>query len=468
MERPRRSVQVALTESENSSRQAWAPLAGLTGHVRNWLSDSGDRSLAQKIAGAAFLIRVFSAGLIYLSQILLARWMGSFEFGIYVYVWTLVSVIGDLSDLGFATSAQRFVPEYAKRGAFDLLRGFLSRSRWLAVGSAAVIAATGILTIHLLQPYLASYLVLPLSIAFAVLPFYSLMQVQDGIARAYNWIHVALLPPYVVRHLVMLTIVSAAYLLNFPNKAETAVTAVAVALALTVIGQTFVLNRKLARAVAPGPQAYEVKTWFSVSLPILIVEGFYLLLTNVDIVILQHFRSPDDVAVYYAAAKTLALITFVHFAVSAAVGHRFSEYHVTSDHDRLNTILSDSIRWTFWASLAASVVVLAMGRPLLSLFGARFIEGYHLMLILVAGLMARASVGPVERLLNMLGEQRACAAVYATAFALNLVLCVVLIPHIGVDGAAVATSTALIVESILLFVVTRRRLGFHVFIWGRS
>jgi O-antigen/teichoic acid export membrane protein len=38
-----------------------------------------------------FLIRVFSAGLIYLSQILLARWMGSFEFGIYVYVWTLVA-----------------------------------------------------------------------------------------------------------------------------------------------------------------------------------------------------------------------------------------------------------------------------------------------------------------------------------------------------------------------------------------
>ena len=82
--------------------------------------------------------------------------------------------------------------------------------------------------------------------------------------------------------------------------------------------------------------------------------------------------------------------------------------------------------------------------------------------------MARASVGPVERLLNMLGEQRACAAVYAIAFALNLVLCVVLIPRIGIDGAAVATSTALIVESILLFFVTRRRLGFHVFIWGRS
>ena len=106
--------------------------------ARTGSSDSGDRSIAQSIAGAAFLIRVFSAGLIYLSQILLARWMGSFEFGIYVYVWTLVLVIGDLSDLGLATAAQRFVPEYAKRGAFDLLRGFLSRSRWIAVGSATV------------------------------------------------------------------------------------------------------------------------------------------------------------------------------------------------------------------------------------------------------------------------------------------------------------------------------------------
>jgi hypothetical protein len=87
---------VALAEPQNASRQAWVPLAGLTRDIRNWLKDSGDRSIAQKIAGGAFLIRVFSAGLIYLLQILLARWMGSFEFGIYVYVWTLVSVIGDL------------------------------------------------------------------------------------------------------------------------------------------------------------------------------------------------------------------------------------------------------------------------------------------------------------------------------------------------------------------------------------
>jgi O-antigen/teichoic acid export membrane protein len=211
-----------------------------------------------------------------------------------------------------------------------------------------------------------------------------------------------------------------------------------------------------------------MKAWYKVSLPILMVEGFYLLLTSTDILVLQQFREPGDVAVYYAAAKTLTLIAFVHFAVSAAVAHRFSEYHVTNNQESLERILADSIRWTFWASLAAGIVILVMGQPLLWLFGPEFTGGFHLMCILAVGLMARASVGPVERLLNMLGEQRSCAAVYATAFIVNFVLCILLIPRIGVEGAAISTATALIVESVMLFLVTRWRLGFHVFIWGRS
>jgi O-antigen/teichoic acid export membrane protein len=459
------SVPVALTESQNSEGVT-GPLASIRARIAAWLKDSEHHSVAQRIAGVAFLIRVASAGLIYLSQIILARWLGSHEFGLYVYVWTVVLVIGDMSDLGLAMSAQRFVPEYAKSDAFDRLRGFLSGSRWIAVGSATVMAATGIATVHLLQHVIADDLLVPLWIAFATLPFYTLMQMQDGIARAHNWVNVALLPTYVVRHLIMLALVSAAYLLRLPADAEVAVIAVATALLLTVIGQSIVLNRKLAREVGPGPKRYECKTWLSVSLPILMVEGFYLLLTNTDIVMLKQFRTTDDVAVYYAAAKTLVLITFVHFAVSAAVGHRFSEYHVTDDRDRLAAILSQSIRWTFWASLAASAVVLAMGPVLLSLFGPQFVDGYHLMLILAVGLLARASLGPVERLLNMLGQQRACAAAYAMAFVLNVALGLVLIPRLGASGAAIATATALTAESVALFLVTKRRLGFHVFIWG--
>ncbi len=459
---------MALIQSPNAERPSRLPLAAATAQVRAWLADGSHRSIAQRVAGAAFMIRVLSAALIYASQILLARWMGTFEFGIYVYVWTCVLLIGDFADLGLASCAQRFIPEYTRRKAFDLLRGVLAYSRWLAVGTATVVAAVGAFAVQMAEPWLASYVVLPLSIACVTLPFFALMQVQDGIARSHNWISLALMPPYVVRHVLMLVLVSAAYLFDFPTTAVTAVVAVAISFALTVIGQTIVLNRRLARTVEPGPKAHEIKTWLGVSLPIVVVEGFYLLLTSTDILVLQQFRSPEEVAVYYAAAKTLALVAFVHFAVSAAAAHRFTEYHADADRSRLAEFLRDSIRWTFWASLAATVVILALGKPLLALFGPSFLDGYQLMFILSIGLLARAAIGPVDRLLTMLGEQRICALVYASAFALNLVLCVVLIPPLGAQGAAISTAIALLAETILLFWVTRVRLGLHVFIWGRQ
>jgi O-antigen/teichoic acid export membrane protein len=233
----------------------------------------------------------------------------------------------------------------------------------------------------------------------------------------------------------------------------------------TAILQLVVINRRLKERVEPGPKAYEVKTWLATSVPIFMVEGFYLLLTYTDILVLQQFRPPDEIAVYYAASKTLALVAFVYFSVSAAVAHKFTTYHVTGDRARLATFLTDAVRWTFWPSLAATVLILLLGKPFLWLFGPGFTDGYMLMFILAAGLLARSSIGPVERLLNMLGQQRICALVYLAAFALNLVLCIALIPHFGVAGAAISTAIALTVESILLFLAVKDRLGLHAFIW---
>lgn len=119
------------------------------------------------------------------------------------------------------------------------------------------------------------------------------------------------------------------------------------------------------------------------------------------------------------------------------------------------------------APLAATAVILALGLPFLWLFGPDYTAGYPVMFVLAVGLMARATVGPVERLLNMLGQQNICAVVYAAAFGINILGCLLLIPRYGGLGAGIATAAALVIESLLLFWVTRRRLGLHVFVWRR-
>ena len=86
---------------------------------------------------------VVSAAIAFVSQIFLARWMGGFEFGVYVYTWTWVLLIGGMVDLGLGSAAQRFIPEYTEHGKFGLLRGYLGGSRWLATGIATGIALLG-------------------------------------------------------------------------------------------------------------------------------------------------------------------------------------------------------------------------------------------------------------------------------------------------------------------------------------
>ena len=405
-------------------------------------SDQSHHSIARRVAGSAFVMRVASAVLAYISQILFARWMGRFEFGLYVYVWTWLLLLGSFVAFGVSSSAQRFIPEYSQHRDLDRLRGFLFGSRLLPIFAGLLIAALGAAVLYGLGDRVPSHYMVPLALACLCLPVHGVSDVNGGIARSYNWINLAIVPAYLLRPVLLLAGMAAVYFAGVSPSAAVAMT-------------------------LAGPRRYEFALWLGTALPIFLVEGFYFLLTYIDVLVLNLFAGPDDVAVYYAATKTLAIVAFVYFSVSAATAHRFSEYHVSGARERLEAFISDAVRWTFWPSLAITVCFLALGKPLLNLFGEGFDQGYPWMFVLAIGLMARASVGPAERLLNMVGEQRLCAAIYAGAFAINLILCFLLIPRIGPMGAAIAIASAMVAESALLYLVAKYRLGIHVFIWRR-
>jgi O-antigen/teichoic acid export membrane protein len=427
---------------------------------------AGEHRLTQRMAGAAFVIRVTSAAITFGSQVLLARWMGDVEFGSYVYVFTWLLLLGDLVHLGVPLTAQRYVPEYTQTGSLALLRGYLSGALWLTFGAGTAAAVFGALIVWAFQSSLDRGLVLPFFFACIVLPFYALTFMLDGLARSYNWIKLALLPQYILRPLL---VVASAGVLRAAGVALDAVVVMGILAAASVAGtvlQLVQIRRGLAQVVPAGPKIYTPRTWLATSLPIILVWGMYTLLTSTDVLVLKQFRPAEEVAYYYAAAKTLALMSIIHFAVSAAAAHRFTALHVAGDRRGLSDFAAGTVRWIFWPSLAVCIVVLIVGKPLLSLFGTSFTAGYPVMAILTIGQLARAAIGPAERLLNMLGQQRICAFAYAAAFLVNIVGCFALAPAYGGAGAACATAAAFATESVLLFIIAKRRLGLTMFIWA--
>ncbi|CAL74992.1 putative polysaccharide export protein, PST family [Bradyrhizobium sp. ORS 278] len=432
------------------------------------LGGSGEASLTRRLAGTIFLIRVLSAGLAYLSQILLARWMGGSDYGTYVYVWTWVLLLGSMLDFGIASSAQKIIPDYRAANQHALLRGFLSGGRWLtlATSGCAALLLAGLLA--LLSPWIDDSERLPLYIGCLTLPAFVVANTQDGIARSHDWMALGLMPQFIIRQTLIIGFTAGAFVLGFDLGATAAMAASAAAVWIAMLGQMLVLNNRLDRHVESGPKQYDLRGWLAISLPILLVESFYLLLSYTDVLVLQQFRSSEEVGIYFAVVKTLALVSFIHYAMSATTAHRFAEYHALGDKARLSAYVAHAIKWTFWPSLAATLVLLALGKPLLWLFGAQFTAGYDIMFIAAVGLVVRAAIGPVERLLNMLGQQRACASAYAAAFVLNLVLCILLVPRLGGHGAAAATSLSLAFETVLLFRIVKQRLGLHVLAFGKA
>ncbi len=78
-----------------------------------------------------------------------------------------------------------------------------------------------------------------------------------------------------------------------------------------VIGQTIFSQSPSPHRVTPGPKRYDVRIWLATSLPILLVEGFYLLLSYTDVLVLQIFHPSEAIGIYYAVVKTLSLVTFI-------------------------------------------------------------------------------------------------------------------------------------------------------------
>lgn len=424
-----------------------------------------ERGAAGRMSAIAFAIRVFSAAIAFGSQVLLARWMGGFEYGIFVLVWLAVVIGGSLSCLGFHTSVVRFVPEYREKHMLDELRGILLASRLFVLIASTALSGLAALCFWLASGAVSPYYVVPFLLGFFCMPMIALGDTLQGLARAQSWPVAALAPTYLVRPLLLLAAMAGALACGYPPCAETAVMAAILATYLTTIVQLAGVTARMDRHIPAGPHKLLLGPWLMVSLPIFLVESFFFLLTNADVLMVGAYLEPDAVAVYFATVKTLALVHFVYFAVKAGAGQRFAQF-AHGDAGRLADFARETVSWTFWPSLLMALAVLALGRPMLSLFGEGFSAGYPLLVPLLAGVVLRAAIGPAESLLTMSGHQNACAVVFALTLALNIGLSALLIPLWGLWGAAAATALSIVFETAALGLTVWRRLGFVMFVFA--
>lgn len=412
------------------------------------------RSAAQVLA-----IRVLGAGLTYASMVLLARWLGSHNFGIYAYVLVIVTLLGLAFSAGFQSSGLRFVSSYLAKKRFRRLSGFILQSHKIVLTVSVLGSMIGMGLVFALRNVIESYYVVPLLVGLLCVPIWTLLNQLEATARAFGWVNVAYVPGYILRPFLIMSFVGGLVLFGGAADAVTALWALIGACAVAALVQGLLVYFGARPHLADVKPARHTRYWVGISLSFLLIDGFRMLLDNTDILLIGHFLDPHSVAVYFAVIRTSGLVAFVSFSVIALAVPKFAEIHSTGTTQELQKFVSSVAKMMFWPSLAAALGMACVGPFLLSLFGADFSVGYPTMLVVLCGHVLRSATLPVEYLLNMTGHHRDTMRVYAFAAVASIALNLLLIPTLGITGAALSTYAAMLGGNIWLYRLVRKRLG---------
>ena len=428
--------------------------------------------VARRSAVIALVIRLASAALAYLAQVVFARLMGQYEYGVFAYTWVWFLVFSAVGTLGFGDSPVRYVAQLRARGEDDYLRGFIRFAPLVMLFASVALGALLIASLPLLEGLIEHDYLMPMAFMAVSIPFACLQAFFEGLGRSYDWTIPALLPNYILRHGLLLILMGAAVWLGFDPTAPTGFVCLILAMTISIAYQATTILYRLRRVVPPGPRAYKPAEWIKGSAPFALLYAAQHLSSFGDVLVLSFFVSPAQIAIYFAATRIIQVVNLIPYAATVGTAHLFSASHTRGDYEELQRLCRAVAATTFIIAAVAVGTMVAAGDWLLGMFGHGFQEGYIPLVILAAGVFARVSAGPAEDMLNMTGNSNVSASTYLAIVVVNAALAVALVIPFGLNGAAAASAIALTLRALWLSLAVWKRLKIRTSIlaviaaWG--
>jgi O-antigen/teichoic acid export membrane protein len=203
---------------------------------------------------------------------------------------------------------------------------------------------------------------------------------------------------------------------------------------------------------------------FGLTIPLLVADLTYILLTSTDAVLLGYFRGTTEVAAFRAvqpAAKLNEVVSSSFLILFTPVASRL---FARGDRGAIKDLYWKTATWIAVFTFPIFVVTFALARPFTVLvFGDRYSSSGTLLAVLAVGYYLQVAVGFNGTVLMVMGKMKLVVGAGLVAVAANVALDLVLIPRYGAMGAAVGTSSALVIYNLLKQVALRVGAGVPVF-----
>ncbi len=429
---------------------------------------SGDLLSVLHRAGLTMIIQVSASALSYGSLVFLARWMGAYEFGIYIFAWSLAQPMAVAAAIGLSQAAVRFVPQYLTRDKLRHLHGLIRRSVIIVFSLGTIIAAGGWVFLEVVDSLLAEYYVMPVRLGLLCIPFLTLIAMISGVSRGFGWVGLTYVPQLLsVPGLLVIGV--GVFTLSVGQPTAIVVLLIAIgACATTALVHVNRFRRAVPEKIRSSKPSYATKLWLRVAIPLFLSDGIFLVLWNVDTIMLGSMMGPDEVSIYHASVKTAGLTLIFFNAVTAFATPKFAALMVDGNRESQQQFVRSIAMWMFWPTLAVVMALLVIGPIILGTFGPSFVVGQPALVVLAFSYSVHAATGPTSSYLAVSGNQDSVVAINASAAISNILLNIVLIPMAGVIGAAIASMLSILLFQTWSYLLVRRRLKINSVFFART
>ena len=394
-----------------------------------------------------------------LAIVALARYLGAAEFGVYSYTMSSTGILVTIGLLGLDRLLVRDVAICGANGAWTEARALL---RW-AVAVSVSFAALLSVAIVLLRSFLETHLGIPATaclVAAVLLPTLALANIQQGLLRGLNRVLTSQLPLSVVRPLAMLAALGMmTEIFGIRRTAVASLVSTTLAtLAAVWVGAKLIV-RTLPKGNAIASPAVASRARLVSSARFLMISGLSSL-SAIEVVVLGAHASPAVVGAYTAALQCASLVPVIQSMIMTSASPAFAALHATGSAAALQQLLRRCWSLAMIVGIPLAALLAVRGHRVLEhIYGPGFAQANAALIILLAGQSVNLAAGPVATLLSMTGHEQDTVLGLVVAAVVNISLSLVLIPRLGINGAAVAGAAGLASWNLLLTWRVNRRLG---------
>lgn len=400
-------------------------------------------------AGVTLIGTALGGAFAIVNEAMIARFLGVEAYGRYAIAFMLARIGSILAAFGLPVTILHFLPielnQRDKASAFGSVIGSILLPVVSGIGlSLSIWSLSDWFAVSIFhEPHAAVYI---RNLAI-VIPLIATTEVLGHIARGFG--HA--LPYVVIRNLVpTLCYMCVILYLVHSGGAKVSITygpvgayATAAFLGFIVIGT---LSWSTIGLVRPRIQ---LRALYSYSLPVFLNTAVSLVLVWTDLFQLGIFTNADTVGIYRACMQIVIVFDVIWTACSAASGPMYPVLILEGRLEQLRNTYLASIHVAALLATPAFLLILCNANDILGILGPRFSTGAFALSLLAFGNLVKVSFGAAGVLLVLGGRQRLEAANAVASSMLNVTLNYFLIPRFGLVGAATATTTSLLVLSLL-------------------